>query len=428
MSTPRPPVSPPPVWPVVLAGFAAFINLYATQALLPLLMRIFQATPGGVSLTVTAATVAVAIAAPVVGGLADRIGRPQVIVGSAMLLTGVTALAATSRTLGQLVGWRFAQGLLTPGIFAVSLAYIHEHWPTSHAGRATAAYVSGTVVGGFCGRAVAGLVAAAAGWRMSFVALAVIMAATSVGLWAALIGSTRFRQVRHSAASSSPIEPATPAAGRAVGQHGDGSTRGSLWALLRNRRLMATNTVGFCVLFTLVATFTYVTFHLAAPPYNLSTAALAWLFSVYLVGAAVTPIAGRWTDTRGHRAALGRAVSIGLTGALFLLTPWLVTIMLGLALVATGVFVAQATASGYIGNVTDRDRGLAVGLYSTFYYLGGSAGAAVPAVFWNAGGWKATVGLVMAVQAGTFLMARLFWHGPSGSRSAAARVSTIEQA
>jgi MFS family permease len=157
------------------------------------------------------------------------------------------------------------------------------------------------------------------------------------------------------------------------------------------------------VLFTLVATFTYVTFHLAAPPYNLSTAALAWLFSVYLVGAAVTPIAGRWTDTRGHRAALGRAVSIGLTGGLFLLTPWLVTIMLGLALVATAVHARHREQA--IGNVTDRDRGLAVGLCSTFT-IWVAAPAAVPAVsgMW---GMEATVGLVMAVQAGTFLVAML---------------------
>ena len=60
--------------------------------------------------------------------------------------------------------------------------------------------------------------------------------------------------------------------------------------------LVATYAVGFCVLFTQVAMFTYVTFHLAAPPFSLSTVALGWLFVVYLVGAAVTPFAGRWID------------------------------------------------------------------------------------------------------------------------------------
>ena len=45
---------PPPVWPVILAGFASFTNLYATQPLLPLLMRVFDASHFAVSLTVTA--------------------------------------------------------------------------------------------------------------------------------------------------------------------------------------------------------------------------------------------------------------------------------------------------------------------------------------------------------------------------------------
>ena len=57
----------------------------------------------------------------------------------------------------------------------------------------------------------------------------------------------------------------------------------------RNPRLLATFTVGFGMLFALVSTFTYVTFYLAAPPFNLSTAALSYLFAIYLIGLVVTP-------------------------------------------------------------------------------------------------------------------------------------------
>ncbi|HWW82892.1 MAG TPA: MFS transporter, partial [Vicinamibacterales bacterium] len=165
-----------------------------------------------------------------------------------------------------------------------------------------------------------------------------------------------------------------------------------------NRRLVATYIVGFCVLFTQVAMFTYVIFHLAAAPYNLSTVELGWLFVVYLVGAIVTPFAGQWIDRYGHRTGIGLAMAIGATGALSTLIPWLPAIVVGLALTATGVFIAQATASSYIGAVTTRDRALAVGFYSTFYYSGGSAGGALPALFWNSLGWPGCVGLVVLVQ------------------------------
>jgi MFS family permease len=375
----------PPVFPIVLAGFTAFLDLYATQPLLPLLMRVFSATHFAVSLTVTASTMAVALAAPVVGRVADLIGRKRVIVGSAFVLTIATGLAATSGSLEQFVAWRFAQGLVTPGIFAITIAYVHDEWPKSHVGRATAAYVSGTVIGGFCGRALVGLVAADVSWRIAFVALAGVNLAAAIALL--------FWLPRESRKTTAPMA-----------SHGHSIAR-----LLRNRQLIATNAVGFCVLFTQVAMFSYVTFHLSAAPYFLSTAALGSLFVVYLVGAGVMPFAGRWIDARGHRTALGSGIALGATGALLTLVAWLPAVIAGLALVGTGVFVAQATASSYIGAVTHDDRGLAVGLYSTFYYLGGSLGGALPALFWAIGGWTACVVLVMGVQAATVTLALRFW-------------------
>lgn len=377
-------MTPPPVWPVVLAGFTAFINLYAPQPLLPSWTRVFQTTPLGVSLTITLSTVAVAVAAPLVGRLADRVGLRPVIIGSAALLAVATALAATSKTLTQLLIWRTIQGFLTPGVFATTIAYIHERWPVSHTGRATGAYVSGTVTGGFCGRAVAGVVASLVGWQAAFLTLAGMIAAAAAALWVWL-----------------PPEPDRAPRHAAPG--------GAARRLLTHKKLMATNVIGFCVLFTQVATFTYVTFHLAEPPFGLSPFALGWLFVVYLFGAAVTPFAGRWSDRFGHRTALGGGVIVGALGALATLLPWLPAVGVGLAFVATGVFIAQATASSYIGAVTAEDRGLAVGLYSTFYYLGGSTGGALPAFFWQVGGWPATVSLVLAVQVSTLWIAWRFW-------------------
>jgi MFS transporter, YNFM family, putative membrane transport protein len=319
--------------------------------------------------------VAVAIFAPFIGRLADRLGLRRVIVLSAWTLTVATALAATSHTLHQLIVWRFVQGMATPGIFASAVAYVHEVWPASQAGRATGAYMTGTILGGFTGRAVSGLVAADVSWQAAFVALAILTGAIAAVLTMWL-----------------PSEPIHTTARQPA------SGEGSIGRLVRNRRLVATCGVGFTVLFTQVAMFTYVTFHLAAPPYRLSTIALGWLFVVYLVGAVVTPFAGGWNDIYGHRLGIALAMTIGGAGALLTLISSLPAIVIGLALCATGVFTAQATTSSYIGAVTTHDRGLAVGMYSTFYYAGGSAGGALPSIFWVTGGWTACVLLVVGVQ------------------------------
>ena len=371
-----------PTFPVVLAGFAAFLDLYATQPLLPLLARTFDASAFQVGLTVTAPIIAVAIAAPIVGSVADRVGLRRMILTAAIALTIATALAATATSLTQLIIWRFLQGIVTPGIFASTIAYIHEIWPASRAGRGTAAYMSGTVVGGFTGRAVAGVVAADATWHEAFIALAILNGLVAAALWMWLPSE------RAAGGTDHRPKPSTGASAKA----------GAVGALFTNRRLVATFGVGFCVLFTQVAMFTYVTFLLAAPPYRWSTVALGWLFVVYLLGAAVTPFSGAWVDRYGHRAGIASAMAIGGSGALLTLLPPVAAIVVGLALCATGVFIAQATTSGYIGAVTTRDRALAVGIYSTFYYGGGSAGGALPALFWSRGGWPACVALVVSVQ------------------------------
>ncbi len=371
--------------PIVLAGFTAFLDLYATQPLLPMLMNVFDASQIDVSLTVTASTMAVAVAAPGIGRLGDRIGRRRVIVGSALALALATALAAGSRNLGDLIFWRMVQGLLTPGVLAVTLAYIHDEWPAGGTGSATAAYVSGTVVGGFVGRAVTGAVADRLGWRPAFLALAALNLAAGAALAAWLP-----RERRQSARGERPALSAAT-------------------AHLRNPQLKATFAIGLCVLFTLVAMFTYATFLLAAPPYDLSTSALGSLFAVYLIGALITPLAGRWIDHHGHRRSLAAAIGVSMLGALLTLWPATTAIIAGLAVCAAGVFVAQATASSYVGAAAEGDRGLAVGLYASFYYIGGSLGAALPALVWSRGGWPATVGLVAMVQVVTVAMAFAFW-------------------
>ena len=100
------------------------------------------------------------------------------------------------------------------------------------------------------------------------------------------------------------------------------------------------------------------------------------------------------------------------------LLPWLPGIVCGLTLCATGVFIAQGTASSYIGAVTTRDRALAVGLYSTFYYAGGSVGAALPAALWTHAGWPGCVALIVAVQAALGVRASAFTQVDAGGRAA----------
>jgi MFS family permease len=398
----------PSVKPVVLAGFSAFVTLFAPQPILPMLAEVFHASKLMISMTVTASTIGVALAAPLMGRVADRAGRKLVIVMSALTLGLATLLTATASSLWILLFWRFVQGIATPGVFSVTTAYVHDEWPPARAASAIAAYVSGTIVGGFSGRLISGFVAenvhylGFAGWRWAFVVLGCISLAIAGFLQIGLPGGKKF--VRPQAETSLP---------GAIADH------------LRNRDLAAAFSVGSCVLFSMTALFTYVTFHLTAAPFSLDASALGSIFVVYLVGAAVTPFAGRQMDRVGHRTMLIRAAFIGMSGALLSLVPRLWAVIAGLAICSTGVFIAQAAATSFVGVAAKRNRALALGLYVSFYYAGGSFGGTAPGWLWQRFGWSGCVALVVAVQIGIAMLAWMMWSAHGSTPDPAADSSTV---
>lgn len=381
---------------VVLCGVFAFLTLYCTQPLLPMLTLVFHASKAAVGLTVSASTLGVALAAPIFGALTERMSRKRVIVISAIAAAVPTLLAATSPGLHTLIFWRFLQGLALPGIFATVITYVGEEWERHSVALVMSLYVSGTALGGFLGRFLAGLVADTLGWRWSFV----LLGGTSL-LGAALIA----RWLPHG--RKRPRYEHEDAAGEATGPQ-------AVWIALRhlkNPRLLATFGVGFGTLFTLVATFTYSTFYLAEAPFYLSTLALSYLFAIYLVGLVVTPFGGFVVTRIGMRRGIAAAIALCATGEAFTLshTLWVV-ILPGLGLVCTGVFIAQSTSTSFLRMAAPAGgRVSAAGLYLSSYYIGGTIAGVAPSYMWSLGRWPACVSLVEAVLLGMFLLAMVGW-------------------
>ena len=79
---------------VAACGGSAFLDMYATQPLLPDLRAEFHTGEAAVGATISVLTFACALAAPFVGPLADAIGRKRVIVSAILGLALVTFAAA----------------------------------------------------------------------------------------------------------------------------------------------------------------------------------------------------------------------------------------------------------------------------------------------------------------------------------------------
>jgi cyanate permease len=123
------------------------------------------------------------------------------------------------------------------------------------------------------------------------------------------------------------------------------------------------------------------------------------VFFVFLPSMVTTPLAGSVVTRIGAHRALPAALALALAGLALLAVPSLAAVVAGLILVGVGTFFGQAVATGYVGRRATRDRAAASGLYLSFYYGGGLAGAAVVGQLFDRGGWNAAVAGVFAALA-----------------------------
>jgi len=375
---------------VGLAGFCTFINLYMPQALLPSLAREFGVGAAEISSIITASTLAIALTAPFTGALADVLGRKRVITAAMISLIVPTVLVAFSASVPEMIFWRFVQGLLMPPIFAVIVAYIGDEWPAAEVPGIAGLYVAGASLGGFAGRFVTGVLADLIGWRGAFLAIAAMTLASAAAVAWLLPRERKFVRSEGLAASL-----------RRMLRH------------LGNGQLLAIYAVGFGVLFNFIAVFTYVSFHLAAPPYNFSATLLGAIFITYLVGTITAPLAGRAVNRFGRRAFMLGTIAVWMGGALLTLAPPLPAIVVGLTLCAACGMLCQAISTGTVTATAKEGRSSAVGLYVTAFYIGGGAGAVLPGLAWERGGWPAAVAMVVAMLVVMGLIVALAWRRSS---------------
>ena len=367
-----------------LIGMFAFLQVYSIQAILPVLMMDFTATEVQAGMIVGTTILAIAIMSPFLGMLSDAVGRKSFIVGALLFLAIPTALIAQSPNIGWMGMWRFMQGLSVPGITVVTIAYIGEEFEGRALTELMSFYVSGSVLGGFMGRFLLGHLHELIGWRAGYYVMAGM---TLVGaLW---VGKM-LPASRHFVAN-----PNFRSAMQTLGEH------------LVNRYVVTSCLLGACVLFSLVGCFTFINLHLADTPYELSTGALANIFAVYLIGVVITPLSTTLLRRFGSARTVRVAVIISMFGVLLTLVTPLWGIVLGLAIMSSGVFITQAATISYIAVNVKKGRSLASGLYYMGYYAGGTMGAWLCGIAYARGQWSLTIWLLLFVQVLALLVASI---------------------
>ncbi|HEY3576178.1 MAG TPA: MFS transporter [Arthrobacter sp.] len=359
---------------LAFAGVATFAQLYSTQAVLPVMAAELRVSAAEAALTISLATVGLAVTVIPWSFLADRIGRVKAMTWGICLATALGLMVSLATSFPVLLGLRMLEGMALGGIPAIAIAYLNEEIDRAHAAVAAGSYVAGTTLGGLAGRLVAGPAGELWGWRAAALAVSVLATVAAV-LFLVLIPKAR------------GFRPA-----RGMGLRGAART---LSGHLSNPRLLALYVQAFLLMGGFVAVYNYLGFRLSGEPFSLPATLISLIFLAYLSGTVTSRWAGALTQRFGRRTVLLAGIAVMAAGLALTLTQVLVLILAGLIIFTGGFFAAHSIGSGWTGAIARTGRAQAASLYNLAYYLGSSILGWAGGLLFQSLGWPALAASVI---------------------------------
>ncbi|MGO4597058.1 MFS transporter [Terrabacter sp. 2RAF25] len=365
------------------AGIATFAQLYSPQGLLPTLARGLGVSPADAALSVSVATLGVALAVLPWSWVADRMGRLRAMQVAIVASTALGVLVALAPNLEVLLALRLVEGMALGGLPALAVTYLHDEVHAGHTASAAAAYISGTTIGGATGRLVAGPLAGLVGWRPALLTVAVVCALASVVFLRLM---PRPRGYRPSGATVRTVA--------------DG-----MRASLRDPALIALYVQGALLMGGFVAVYNYLAFRLEGPEFSLPATVGSLIFAAYAAGTVSSRLTGRLVPRLGRRRVLVGGTVTMAAGAVLTLAGSLPLVVVGLLALTAGFFAAHATASAWVGARATTGRAQATALYNVAYYSGSALVGWVLGYAWSDRGWPAVVASVVGLAAAALTVA-----------------------
>ncbi|MQY16719.1 Multidrug efflux protein YfmO [Streptomyces sp. RB5] len=171
---------PRAVWATAGAAVVAFMGIGLVDPILPSIAEGLKASPSQVSLLFTSYFLITAVAMLVTGYVSSRIGGRKTLLAGLAIVVVFAALAGTSGSVAELVGFRAGWGLGNALFVSTSLAVIVGA-ASGGAGAAILLYESALGVGMACGPLL-GAVLGDMNWRYPFFGTAALMAVGFVAI------------------------------------------------------------------------------------------------------------------------------------------------------------------------------------------------------------------------------------------------------
>ena len=166
--------------PLVMAAGLIFFQAYMIAPLIPKLATIFNVSEQRIGLIVPAYMLAYGVSVLFYGLLSDKFGRKRILQISLLAFIVLTAITALVQSASQLILLRLLTGLGASGVVPMSLALVGDMFKPSERGRPLGLLFA-AMEGGMALGSTAGITLEPyTGWRMLFLATALLAA---LALW-----------------------------------------------------------------------------------------------------------------------------------------------------------------------------------------------------------------------------------------------------
>jgi len=335
--------------------------IYIPQPLLPVLSAEFDVSRETAALLTTIVFIPLSLAPLFYGPLLEAVSARRMLRLAVLLLAVTEFMMFLITPFSGFIALRLIQGVLVPAMLTSLMTYTSQVTAKNEMARAMAWYIAATILGGFAGRALSGLIASLLHWRFSFLFLGFSLLVA--WLWLGHIKE---------AGSVSIVRPDKKIIGK----------------ILADPVVRTTYAMVFCFFLVFAAIMNYLPFRLTELSSKASEFRIGLAYSGYLVG-----IAASLNAVRIHRRFGGpERVMVGglvffMLALLVMLIPKVAALVGGMFLLCGASFLTHATAAGYLNRYMSDYKGVVNGLYVAFYYGGGAVGSYLPGYVYRDQGW-----------------------------------------
>ncbi len=370
----------------------SFSSLYVPQPILPVLAREFAVDPSDATLLISITMLPLAVAPIFYGYFLQSLSARRLLIATIAIMAIAQLVFALAPRYDVALASRFVLGLALPAAFTALMTATASIAPPDKVREAMGVYIATTIVGGFAGRALGGVLSAAWNWQAPFLVMAALLLVNVLLLMRlTLEGGTSF---------------ARPGWKTIVTTAG---TPHFLYSFL---------TI-FCVFFVFAGILNNLPFRLEELDPNIRESDIALIYSGYMIGVITALGANRLSALLGgERRGLLFGLAVFFVATALFAAKSTHLILLNVFLFSIGMFTVHSLLSAGVNHRAGAGKSVVNGLYIAIYYTGGSLGAWLPSYLYAHAGWNTLLHVLNAVVLiAVVLMTRIFL-GPRRDPSA----------